>query len=423
MDRMVVSFLIGFAAGFGFAASPASEAQAAYADLARVPPAERYSTRYLTTYADDTPRAVINFWLNSLSRSRQEAIPYKVSDTLYRFNLEYYDWSAEAWDQVAADDPYFQPYLDGLKETPAKLVLRVDYFIAATSEDKHYRAMLGLGDTVGDAQASFRIRPEDVQALRVDLAGIVLDSKVAFHNRRLVRYPTLLGYWWQSEDHDSDAGDANALDRLTDSRIAGGEFIWRLPNGLQAYLIANAQGKVLATVPPNIAQDYHTASKDKQVHNPRSCIGCHATGINAFRDDASDLIRSGVIELRSYDPDKSKRLEELFLGELPQLIDADQRAYLDAVDRVCGLTPAEAAQQYETVVYTYLEKRVTADQAARELGITPNDLIFAAVDYGKAKAVSGTIAALMAGKTVSREAWADVYPTAAAMVGTKVVTE
>lgn len=414
-------------------ASPASELAAAVADCASMPPTERPFVRYLTTFAiaDEHQAAsgkVLSYWCNCLSTSRRIREPIAVSDTLWRVDLRDYGWDAKAWEEltVATADPYFRDVslpteTQTLYSMTGSLgaILRADYFVAETSSGPAYRAFLGLPDTIAATQSKFRIRLDDAKALSLEIGGSKLVSPVALHNRRLVRFPTLTGYWWQSEDHLSSAGRKSVLDFLTDSEADGGEFIWSLPNGLQAYAVSNAEGKVLDVVPADIAQDYQTRFKDKQIYTGRSCVICHSEGIKSFRDDIAEMVRGGIVSLQSYDKAKANRLEEFFLTEKP--FDADQQLYAKAVREATGWDTDTFAKEFERLTYDYLERPVNAAQASRELGVSVDGLKTALVEYGKKLVASGTMAALLAGQTISREAWAGAYPDVALILRAKGV--
>lgn len=406
--------------------SPASELAAAAADCAAVAPIDRPFTRYLTTYAIDadarTRTAALSFWINSLSTARRAVRPVNVSPTLLRVDLRNYHWPAAAWESIAAVDPYLRHLqrssvhnqLAAMTGSAAP-VLRADHFLRRSALQEHYREFLGLtkAKTVADVQAAFRVRADDARALRLEIAGSTLSSRVALYNRRLIRTPTLAGYWWASDDHDTSSGRDSVLDFLTDSDADAHEFIWSLPNGLQAYAIANAAGVLLEVVPANIAQDFMTARQDKQIANPASCVGCHSSGINPFTDVVAGMIRGGVLSLKSADPAKTQAIDDLFLADLVGTIDADRELYRKAVDLAAGVDPETAAQAFDVVLDGYLDRKVDQAAAARELGIEPDDLPRAAVKYGDGRAPNGTLAAILAGQAVARDAWAQAFEAAA----------
>ena len=85
----------------------------------------------------------------------------------------------------------------------------------------------------------------------------------------------------------------------------GGEIIFNLPNGLQAYYLADAGGRRLDEAPIEIVSN--PAASDPTVRNGLSCIGCHTEGMKTFEDQ----VRGVVIEKNPnppYNKDRALRL-------------------------------------------------------------------------------------------------------------------
>lgn len=394
------------------AADPASETQAALADLAAIPPTEQPFQRYLSAYNADKPLAkVLDFTANSLSTTKRTTPVARVSQTLYRVDLRAYNWSVETWEKFATDHEHYFGAVDGYY-----LVVRADSFVTYSLQGDDYGRFLGFGATIPDVQEQFKVRVEDTEELRIQIGGNKLLSPVALHGRRLVRIPTITGYWWQSRDHESDQGARNVIDpeHLLASNYDAAEYIWSLPNGMQGYAIAGRDGKLIEIVPASIAQDYMTPSKDKQVYNAYSCVGCHSDGIKAFADDVAPLIRNERINLESYDYDTAAQLEDFFLSDLEQQFADDQESYRRAVERACGMTPEEAAKAVVTLVHQYQDVPVSPAVAARELGIPDAQLPLAS--YGEAQPdklhIDSAIAMLLAGNSISRSLWEEAFAIA-----------
>lgn len=397
--------------------SPASELHAAHQDLLSLPPTERIHVRYLTLYAVPAERRedlrdVCNFWLNSLSRRRTMTRTVGVSETVVRFDLRDYALPTAAWESLASGRGYeFKPLWQTTAKTAADPIgtvtpiLRADAWLAYVSDHPFYTEWLSLPDTLEKLFADQRIRPDDVEALRLELAGAKLRSGVALHNRRLVRWPTLAGYFWKSEDHLTDFGADSVVENLLTSDVDAGEFIWSLPNGLQAYFIAGRDGKLARVVPADIAQDYETPARDKQIYNARSCVGCHAAGLNKFSDDVSGMIERERVELRSRDKTKALELEDRYLGDLAGVIDQDNARFQAAVKEACGRSSEQIATALTRFTVEYREGLINAEVAARELGVPVEELSKLAVAYGPENVVRGTFAALLAGQSVPRQAW------------------
>ncbi len=120
-EKLAYSLLVacGLAAS-ALAQSPASELQAAVADIERLPPDSRPGVRYLSLYAQPKERRseaarAASYTLNALSRARAITRPNVVTPTLLRFSIsnyvndgdEFTAWSA-AWEKLVEADPYWR---------------------------------------------------------------------------------------------------------------------------------------------------------------------------------------------------------------------------------------------------------------------------------------------------------------------------
>ncbi len=408
--------------------SPASELHASLVDVLQISPSDRPFIRYLSLYAIPpdqraTAREVASFWVNSLSRRPRIIRPAQVSDTLLRVDLRDYEWDLVAWENLAQKRGYeFVPVWRSLSKTArdpfqtVSPVLRLEGFLTYSSDKPFYDSFLKLGGKLADVQSTYRIRIDDAVALKADIYGSKFRSPVALHNRRLIRYPSLTGYWWESQDHLSDFDEDNIIDNLEVSKHDAGEFIWTLANGLQAYYIADGQGNAVQVVPAAIAQDYETTARDKQIYSARSCVGCHGLGINAFTDDVSSMINSKSLKLETYDRNNQQRIEDRFLTNLADTISKDQARFGEAVSKACNLKPEVVAHEFRRMTVQYLDQPITPEMAATELGIPVEDLGKLSAPYRRKRILLATFAALLARQGISRQAWEDLLGDAIAIV-------
>src|SRR5262249_7370922 len=85
------------------------------------------------------------------------------------------------------------------------------------------------------------------------------------------------GAYWRSHDFSDNKGRQSVFESPTTFRAAGGEMIFHLPNGLQGYLIVDADGRRIDRAPGDVVSDPNRP--DRLVENGLSCIGCHARGL------------------------------------------------------------------------------------------------------------------------------------------------
>ena len=137
-----------------------------------------------------------------------------------------------------------------------------------------YQAYLRYSNGAGRRQ---RDSTPDVRGLAVKLLGVdardalerfaarragVTDSGVSKNNRVVER---LTGrqtpYFWKSYDFSSSRGPQNMFRDPVDLHRAGGEMVWGLPNGLQAYFVVNQRGERIEAAPTAISSHPATATR------------------------------------------------------------------------------------------------------------------------------------------------------------------
>ncbi len=281
--------------------APADVTAAILADLEGLDPRRRRFTRYLTlshlAYAGRPTneialtREAADKLLNSLSwhprLSRPEAVD--ADATILRIDLRNYKWTAAQWERLATAFPY--RFQNGAESRALAAfsgaevaALRADWFVATASRPPFYHDLLQLPgsdralerllsvDTLGDIQ--------DDNILRSGFN----DSGVSKNNRLLERHDGAYGAFWRSYDFANNTGRQNLFDHplgpnagATSFQPAGGEMIFHLPNGLQAYMLVDAKGQRIDKGPIEIVAD--PRRPDQRVEAGISCMSCHARGL------------------------------------------------------------------------------------------------------------------------------------------------
>jgi hypothetical protein len=319
---LLLTACFGGASDLAIQNMPARVIDRAVIDLSEVPKADQPYTRYLATWPATSDVELRNldssvkFWTASLSRRRVVRTPKLTADgQLYRLDIRDYYWTHDAWEQLAKANPYFavtaygkRGWLDPRAEyalrsaTGSRMaVARADWFVARTSLDVggagffkgFYSTFMGFPNSEAELFKQFGIDEKYLSDNYLLRGGSVLQSIVALHNRELQLIPTVWGrdsrFLWRSFDTDSDIGASSVIEHFAGSvKFAGKEFIGSNQNGTHYYYLANAQGKQVAEVPANIAQD-RTNPHDARVLNPYSCVRCHGpqSGIRDFSDVVS----------------------------------------------------------------------------------------------------------------------------------------
>src|SRR5262249_30496715 len=160
----------------------------------------------------------------------------------------------------------------------------------------------------------------------------VRSSGVSQNNRALERHVSTFGAYWRSYDFRSNLGDQNIFANPLRLNAAGGEIIFNLPNGLQAYFLADANGRRIDTAPPEIRSG-RKQPEGPLIRNGRSGIGCHLAGMKSFRDDVRPAIQRQPLP-----PDDLDRALALYApqGAIDRAVAEDEARFLRAEEGLGG---------------------------------------------------------------------------------------
>ena len=297
-------------------------------------PFDRTFARYFTLThlynAGETTEALLAYrralskLVNSLSWGRKISNPRPIDseETIFYIDLRDYEWEigTNRWTLIEAEYPYGiefnAPTQTALREKLTNLreamdcevpFVHVDWFLANASLPPLYHDILGLPET--DRELETRLEVNVVENLRnaagrrVWRAGFN-DSGVSNHNRVVERHESRYGAYWKSYDFAGSVGTQHIFTHPLSFTHDGGEIIFNLPNGLQAYYLADAGGNRLNEAPISIVRN--PAASDPTVRNGLSCIGCHTEGMKEFEDQVR-----GVVEQNAnppFDKDRALRL-------------------------------------------------------------------------------------------------------------------
>ena len=268
-------------------------------------------------------RIALSKLVNSLSWGSGVTNPTPVDalQTIFYIDLRHYEWDrTNAWGQIEPMYPYtaaFDPQTQtGLLEKMTALrvetesqvpFVHVDWFLATASLPPLYNDILGLPQNTRELErlldVDVAVNIRSAPGVRVWRAGFN-DSGVSNHNRIVERHTARYGAYWKSYDFAGSAGSQNIFTHPLNFTYDGGEMIFNLPNGLQAYYLADAVGNRLDVAPTTIVSN--PAASDPAVKNGLSCIGCHTEGMKDFTDSVRAAIEKN--ENPPYDKEEALRL-------------------------------------------------------------------------------------------------------------------
>ncbi len=321
--------------------------------------------------------------LNSLSQE-SDVLKMRTVDpdnTIIAFNLDDLGWTSSDWDRIVSKYPYaMKPdatvYTTVAEETDTPLPwIRGDWLAFTASRPPLYYDLLKMPKTFAGLEKQLDVDVKsNIEKFLAKRAGFQI-SGVSKHNRLIERHSIPTGYFWTSYDFKGDKPEQSLFihplgpDGDNGFKHDGGETIFSLPNGFQAYYLNVASGERLAKGPTEIVLD--DSQLDRAVTNGISCFGCHNQGIRQATDD----VRSHVLGDRTFSKEVRTQVEALYPSkeEFKALLDEDGNRFRSAMKRA-GLDPELDSQKVGVESINFLSK-------AYEKAI---DLRFAAAEYGLA---------------------------------------
>ena len=319
--------------------------------------------------------------VNSLSWGRKVIVPTPIDpeETLFYIDLRDYEWEigTNRWTQIEAEYPYTvefnAPTQTNLREKLIALrekmdcevpFVHVDWFIATAALPPLYHDILDLPATDHELEARLEVNVvenlRNAAGKRVWRAGFN-DSGVSNHNRVVERHTSRYGAYWKSYDFAGSVGTQNIFTHPLAFTHDGGENIFNLPNGLQAYYLADAGGRRLDAAPIDIVSN--PAASDPTVRNGLSCIGCHTEGMKEFEDQVR-----GVVQKNPNPPFNKNRALQLYTDKatMAGLVAEDTDRYKQALEATGDVFGGiEPIQRF----YEAFQRPIDAAHAAAAVGL------------------------------------------------------
>lgn len=388
-----------------------------------LPRFDRASARYFTLThlynAGETSeklrsyRLALSKLVNSLSWGSEiiKPVPIDPKRTIFYIDLRRYEWDVrDAWTQIEQEYPYS---IDFNPETQAGLLRKltdlreemecevpfvyVDWFLATASLPPLYHDILALPETDRELERDLGIdvarNLQSAPGVRVWRAGLN-DSGVSKNNRVVERHKFQHGAYWKSYDFAGNLGVQNIIEHPLTFRHDGGEVIFNLPNGLQAYYISDASGSRIDEAPTAIVSN--PDERDGIVRNGISCIGCHTEGMKTFEDDVRAVITKA--------PNSPAKVQALRLyveqAKMDELVAEDTQHYRRALEATGGVFGGiEPVYRF----YKAFDGPVDAAHAAAALGLETEAFLAEVREKQNLQNLGLTV--LLSGGNVKRDAW------------------
>ena len=357
--------------------------------------------------------------VNSLSWGFEVKKPTPIDprETIFHIDLRHYEWDIrnEAWTQIEREYPYkieFDPETQaGLNEKLTNLreemrcevpFVHVDWFLATASLPPLYHDILDLPETDRELERELDVNVarniQSAPGVRVWRAGFN-DSGVSNNNRVVERHTSRYGAYWKSYDFAGSVGAQNIFTHPLSFTPDGGEIIFNLPNGLQAYYISDDAGNRIDVAPTTIVSN--PAASDPAVRNGLSCIGCHTEGMKTFED----TVRASVQRAQNPRFDKEQALR-LYVEKavMDARLDEDKTRYETALRETGGIPGGiEPVHRFHEVFHDPLN----ASYAAAAVGLETD--VFLQEIREKSSLQNLGLTGLIDGGNVQRDTWTDRF--------------
>ena len=329
-------------------------------------PSARYFTLTHLYNAGESPQTLSDYrialskLINSLSWKLEITNPTPIDEaqTIFYIDLRHYEWNTrtDVWALIEQAYPYNIAFDSetqaGLLEKLTQLqtetgstvpFVHADWFLATASLPPLYHDILDLPQTDRALETQLDVNVEsnirNAPGINVWRAGFN-DSGVSTNNRVVERHAYRDGAYWKSYDFAGSTDSQNIFTHPLDFTHDGGEIIFNLPNGLQAYFLVDANGTRLNEAPIDIVSN--PAASDPTVRNGLSCIGCHDQGMKKF----TDSVRAAIEQDQNppYNREHALRLypEQSKLNELLQ---KDTQRFQQALEKIGGPFEDEESRQ------------------------------------------------------------------------------
>ena len=409
-----------------------------YDDLTSLPEVRRSTTRYLTlanvraacaneaemeVYRQGAVKLLNSLSTNSDLLTYEDAIVGPNKDII-RIDLNQLNWTPEVWDHIISLYPYGINPVDSQHHALAEIThtempyIRADWFGFFGSRPPLYDYILDLPHNFPDLQRKLNLDTiADIKGFLVARAGFKI-SGVSRSNRLIERHVISTGAFWTSYDFAETRGVQNLMEfplgpkGAFDSyggqdytfHEAGGESIFNLPNGMQAYYLNDSTGKYLEKGPTNIVQD--PARKDLAVTNGISCMGCHDEGIKNAKDD----VRDHIAKNRIFPSEVREIVKSLYpeKDDMDKMINKDRDRFQNAM-KGAGLKSnlkLNGNDEMVNALSNRYERDLDLKTAAAEFGVSGDEL----KDYLRSSGrIGSSLASQLAQGTVQRDEFEDNY--------------
>jgi mono/diheme cytochrome c family protein len=360
-------------------------------------------------------------------------LPVNENQTLYRIDLRDFDWDraiqvantpfADVWEAIAATNPYAVPFFgddadDAKADTATDFPLMfADQMLDVAIIGNLYYAIIDvdinqpLGTFIRD-KLGINVQ-EDIDNDEAIRAG-TSKSIISRQDRLVERHDIALrnGAFWQSFDFDDNANDSIFQDPFGFAP-GGSEAIFTLPNGMLAFIIADANDIIVqdSDILLDTSQDNHRAV------TAVSCSNCHATGFIPVIDEVGPSAKANARQI-GLDRDEVEQLESLYVSPdaFARKVKEDSEGFYQRALQLAQL-PIQGGDPVGRV-FGRFDDDMHIQDAAGDLGLTPDELADTLDLLDPVLAVLKPSKAVLGGGTIDRDDFTKQFVAALCIVTT-----
>jgi mono/diheme cytochrome c family protein len=316
--------------------------------------------------------------------------PVDKSETLYRIDLRDFDWDRaiqvantpfdDVWEAIADANPYAVPFVgddadDAKADTATDFpVMFADQMMDVAIIGNLYYGILNIDinqplGTFISGQLGINVQ-EDIDNEEAIRAGTT-KSIISRQDRLVERHDIQIrnGAFWQSFDFENNANESIFQDPFGFTP-GGSEAIFTLPNGMLAYIIADANDNIVQD--SNILLD--SSQDNYRAITAVSCSNCHAAGFIPVTDEVGPIAKANARQI-GLDRDEVEQLEALYVSPdvFKRQVQSDSEDFYQRALQRAEL-PIEGADPVSRVFLRFDDDMQIQD-AAGDLGLTPDELV------------------------------------------------
>jgi len=351
----------------------------------------------------DAHRHALAKLLNSLSDNGKIRVPKAIDAerTIFRFDLRDYKWDKDLWELLVDENEFAVQYtqakavqLQALTGTKVPFQW-ADWFVTDASEAPLYdrvlfeRVLKVKADVLDEAAPMTRFELE--AKLGIDVEEDITDeidnnvdltsragfqfSGVSKQNRVIERHEfpgTFSRAYWISYDFLTEVELGNIFYHPLDFSADGGEIIFNLANGLQAYLLVDEVGRRITEADPDIVSNKEEGGE--VIKNGRSCMGCHYQGMRLIDDEIRDFVEDQV---GVFDAETVEKVQHLYptIAEFAATLTQDGDVFMSQLLKTGSPVLVAGKEVISAAYHAFEDPYIDHGRAAAELGITAQALL------------------------------------------------